>query len=98
MRPTARSWPPSTAEALAGRLVVNDTAAVPGSLGAAQAGLVYMHVIFETRDAVPHKLEHRLSGVVGARPFSETAGIYSACAADRSRLRLATPGGEVHCR
>src|SRR5919108_5134694 len=62
------------AEALAERLVVNDTVALPGSLGAAQAGLVYMHVIFETRDAVPHTLEHRLSGVVGEQPFSETAG------------------------
>jgi hypothetical protein len=62
------------AEALAGRLVVNDAAAVPGSLGAAQAGLVYIHVIFEARDVVPQKLVHRLFVTVGSQPFTQTAG------------------------
>jgi hypothetical protein len=63
-----------TAEALAERLVVNDVAAVPGSLGAAQSGLVYLHVIFATRDVVPRTLEHRLFVTVGSQPFSKTAG------------------------
>jgi hypothetical protein len=62
------------AEELAGRLVVRDAAATPGTLGAAQAGLVYLHLVFETRDVVPHMLDHRLSVVVGSQPFSETAG------------------------
>ena len=62
------------AEEFAKRLVVPDTTAVPGSLGAAQAGLVYMHLIFEQRHVVPHKLEHRLSVIVGSQPFTETAG------------------------
>jgi Peptidase family M23 len=62
------------AEELAGRLVVRDAAAMPGSLGAAQAGLVYMHLIFEERAVVPQMLDHRLSVVVGSQPFSETAG------------------------
>jgi hypothetical protein len=61
------------AEALAGRLVVRDAAATPGSLGAAQVGLVYMHLIFEVKDIVPRMLDHRLSVVVGSQPFSETA-------------------------
>jgi hypothetical protein len=62
------------AEELAGRLVVRDTAAMPGSLGAAQVGLVYMHIVFETSDAVPQMLDHRLSVVLGSQPFSKTAG------------------------
>lgn len=62
------------AEALAGRLVVPDAAAMPGHLGAAQAGLVYLHLTFAQRDLVPRTLDHRLSVVVGSQPFSETAG------------------------
>jgi hypothetical protein len=63
-----------TAEELARRLVVRDAAVKPGSLGAAQVGLVYMHLVFETRDAVPQSFDHRLAVVVGSQPFSEQAG------------------------
>jgi hypothetical protein len=44
------------------------------SLGAAQAGLVYMHLVFERRAAVPRMLDHRLSAVFGSQPVFETAG------------------------
>lgn len=69
------------AEALADRLVVRDAAATPASLGAAQVGLVYMHLIFESKNFVPRLLDHRLSVLVGAQSYLETAG----------RTRLARP-------
>jgi hypothetical protein len=55
--------------------MVRDAAAMPGSLGAAQAGLVYMHLVFERRATAPLMLDHRLSAVVGSQPVSETAGL-----------------------
>lgn len=78
-----------SAEELAGRLVVPDAAATPGHLGAAHAGLVYLHVSFEAREFVPPTLAHRLSVTVGSQPFTETAG--STKVAPPTDLRLDPP-------
>lgn len=56
------------------RLVVRDRAAVAGTLGASQAGIVYLHLMFDRADALPGRLEHVLAGVVGAEALAETAG------------------------
>jgi hypothetical protein len=61
------------AHAIAGRLVVNDPQVKPCMLGAAQAGLLYMHLTFPTRPALPRLIEHRLSATLGGQPVTETA-------------------------
>jgi Peptidase family M23 len=61
------------APAIAARLVVSDPQAKPGTLGAAQAGLLYMHLTFPTRPALPRLIEHRLSATLGGQPVTETA-------------------------
>lgn len=46
---------------LAARLVVRDTRAVPGQLGASQLGLLYVHVIAAQLGDIPKSLDHRLT-------------------------------------
>lgn len=59
---------------LAQRLQVNDRAAQPRGLGAAQNGVLYLHLVFDSRSALPRALQHRASLLIGAAPFTETAG------------------------
>src|SRR5262245_37936565 len=61
------------AEALAGRLVVRDSDARPGILGPAQAGLVYMHLIFPTAASIPRLVDHRLSVVLRGQTITNSA-------------------------
>jgi len=72
----ARGTALATLEAgeLANRLVVHDKTALPGNLGPAQTGRVYLHVVFAEGDAVPQSIQHRLDGRIGAGPLDETAG------------------------
>jgi hypothetical protein len=46
---------------VAARLVVRDTRAVPGELGASQLGLLYVHVIAAQLGDIPKSLDHRLT-------------------------------------
>ncbi len=69
------------ASQLGQRLVVRDKVARPGSLGPSQMGLAYMHVVFDSRAAMPQALAHRLSLTLGSKSITETAG----------RVRLAAP-------
>jgi murein DD-endopeptidase MepM/ murein hydrolase activator NlpD len=66
---------------LAERLSVNDATAVPRSLGAAQLGLLSIHLVFDQLNAIPTSVDHRLSVIVGTRPALETA----------ARTRIAAP-------
>jgi hypothetical protein len=61
------------------RLVVRDRAAVPGQLGAAQSGRLYMQLEFADRRAVPPVIDHRVWLTQRSLPDSFTA----------ARLRLA---------
>ncbi|TCO80542.1 peptidase M23-like protein [Plasticicumulans lactativorans] len=56
------------------RLVVRERNAAAGTLGAAQAGIVYLHLMFDRADALPGRLAHALAGTVGAAALAETAG------------------------
>lgn len=58
---------------VAKRLVVHDHSAAPGTLGAAQSGVVYLHVRVAATSRVPGALEHRLSLVLNGKPLVETA-------------------------
>lgn len=62
------------AQALGQRLVVTDAAAQPASLGPAQFGLVYMHLVFERKADIPRKLHHRIAVTIGAASLAYTAG------------------------
>lgn len=66
---------------IAQRLVVRDKAAVKGSLGPSQVGLVYMHVSFNGQAPIPATLAHRVSASIDQTPIVETAG----------RIQLAAP-------
>ena len=46
---------------IAKRIVLRDFEAVPGTLGAAQTSLLYLHVVFDGRRDMPRALQHRLS-------------------------------------
>jgi len=58
---------------IANRLVVRDKAAVPGSIGAAQQGLLYLHVSFADQSSVPATLAHRATVTLGDSQLVETA-------------------------
>src|SRR4030095_9814824 len=45
----------------------------PGSLGPAQAGLVYMHVIIPRRGAIPRRVDHRLSVTFQGQTITQTS-------------------------
>jgi hypothetical protein len=62
------------AQAIAGRLVVNDPKTAAGTMGPVQAGLLYVHLIFPTSPAIPRLIDHRLSVKLGTQAVSETAG------------------------
>lgn len=53
---------------LASRLVVRDAAAEPGRLGASQLGMLYLHLVFESRAALPKRIDHRFDVTVGRAP------------------------------
>ena len=59
---------------IAKRLVVRDRMATPGTLGAAQSGILYLHVRIPATTRVPGALAHRLSLVLNGQPLVETAG------------------------
>lgn len=59
---------------IAGRLVVRDKAAVKGSVGASQIGLLYVHVSFVNRASVPQQLAHRATVVTDGKRIVETGG------------------------
>ena len=61
------------------RMVVRDRSAVPGHLGAAQSGRLYMHLAFAGREAVPPVVDHHVWLTMESLPDSFTA----------ARLRLA---------
>jgi hypothetical protein len=63
------------------RLVVRDEAAVPGRLGAAQGGILYVHLVFDSARAIPQMLEHRAAAVWKAKTIAVTA----------ARIRVARP-------
>jgi Peptidase family M23 len=63
------------------RLVVRDKAAAPGRLGAAQGGILYLHLVFDSRRDIPRVLDHRLAVVWNAETISATA----------ARIRVARP-------
>lgn len=65
---------------IAERLVVRDKAAVKGSIGPSQVGLLYMHVTFGDQAAIPAALAHRLTVATGDAPIVETAGRVSLAA------------------
>ncbi len=56
---------------LASRLVVRDAAATPGRIGAAQAGIVYVNLAFDSRDALPGAIDHRMKLVHRHQPGSQ---------------------------
>jgi hypothetical protein len=56
---------------VARRLVIRDKAAIPGTLGVAQTGLVYVHVELGCDRPLPRTLAHRLSANAGT--IAETA-------------------------
>jgi hypothetical protein len=60
-------------DSIAKRLVVHDRSAASGTLGAAQSGVVYLHVRLAATSPVPGALEHRLSGVLNGKALVETA-------------------------
>jgi hypothetical protein len=75
---------------VAKRLVVRDRSNVPGTLGASQVGIVYLHVIYPQRDEIPRALEHRLTTT------SQKEGTLSATAArtpvaEATNLAFAAP-------
>ena len=55
------------------RLVVRDKAAVPGRLGAAQGGILYLHLVFDSLRSIPLALNHRLAAVWKSETVSATA-------------------------
>lgn len=58
---------------VAQRLVVRDRAAVKGTLGPSQFGILYMHVLFDNAASIPPTLAHRLSVSSGSQTIVETA-------------------------
>lgn len=54
------------------RLVVKDHKASPGMLGAAQTGLLYLHLTFDNTSAIPAVVDHRFSGQAGNDTYQET--------------------------
>lgn len=75
-RPVATLSPADIAQ----RLVVRDRAAVKGSIGPSQMGLLYMHVTFGDQAAIPASLAHRITVATGDAPVVETAGRISLAA------------------
>ncbi|MGH8702027.1 MAG: M23 family metallopeptidase [Burkholderiales bacterium] len=63
------------------RLVIRDKAAVPGRLRAAQGGILYLHLAFDSRGSIPRVLDHRLAAVRKGETVSATA----------ARIRVARP-------
>ncbi len=61
------------ADTIAKRLVVHDRSAARGTLGAAQSGVVYLHVRAPATSPVSVALEHRLSVVLNGKALVETA-------------------------
>lgn len=57
-------------EQVASKLVVRDAAAEPGRLGASQLGMLYLHLAFESRAALPKLIEHRFGVTVDRAPDS----------------------------
>jgi len=62
------------ATALGQRLVVRDAAAVQGTLGPSQAGIVYLHLSFDSAAAIPSGLEHGLQMSRSKPPAAQTGG------------------------
>jgi hypothetical protein len=58
---------------VAARLVVRDRTAAPGEFGAAQLGILYLHVSVERQGDIPQVLEHRLTMTAGASAVTATA-------------------------
>ena len=69
------------AAAIANRLVVRDFAAVPGTMGASQVGILYLHVILDSRRDVPRVIDHRIATVDKGETIVATA----------ARSRIARP-------
>src|SRR5215813_3247833 len=68
---------------VAKRLVVRDRSNMPGTMAASQVGILYLHVIYPQRDAIPRALDHRLTTT------SQKEGTLSATAA-RTRVARTT--------
>lgn len=66
------------ADAVAARLVVRDRGAAPATLGPSQFGILYVHLAFDGRRAIPRRLSHRLvvaADALGPTPARQTGGI-----------------------
>ena len=56
------------------RLVVRDRSAPRGTLGPSQAGILYLHVAFDSASAIAPMLAHRLSVTAGSKTIVATGG------------------------
>ena len=63
------------------RLVVRDRNAPRGTLGPSQAGILYLHIVFDSASAIPPMLAHRLSIATGSKTIVATG----------SRIAMAAP-------
>lgn len=56
------------------RLVVRDRSAPKGTLGPSQAGILYLHVAFDSASPIPPMLAHRLAVATGSKTIVATGG------------------------
>lgn len=56
------------------RLVVRDRNAPRGTLGPSQAGILYLHIAFDSASAIPPMLTHRLAVATGSKTIVATGG------------------------
>jgi hypothetical protein len=78
-----------SANDIAQRLVIADPTAKAGVLGAAQRGLLYLHLSFDNPGSIPSAIKHRFSGQIGDKPYTETVAQTGILAP--TRLLLNTP-------
>jgi len=84
---------------LALRLVVKDHKASPGVLGAAQTGLLYLHLTFDNTSAIPAVVAHRFSGQAGGkRHVSGNRRANGLPGAYRTAAESSAQRQPLHCR